>query len=251
MCVKDRIIGGKWKSIRGETLAETTIALVILSIGIVFSGTIMAGSLRNITSAKERVIAVNIAREGIESMRNIRDTNWLKFSTNRRTCFNHLPGTEPDTCDGSSVIGIGDYVVYKDENKRWRLSLYQSDESPDKSQLYLVDIDTTRDTSGDKNTVNDQDMYNHLIANPGIAVGKGDDPIGYLHATITPFKRVIHVDYMTNAGALVSESGIPLDTNHNRIVITSTVSWIENGREHFAILKTHLTDYLGREKLEG
>lgn len=78
------------------------------------AGTLIGMSLRNMNSSKNRIIAINIAREEIEAMRNIRDTNWLKFSTLRRECWNNFPAQDYlATCDGNNPIVPGNYIIYK------------------------------------------------------------------------------------------------------------------------------------------
>ena len=70
------LLGLKIKNHRkGETILETLIAMGILLIGITMASTIMSSSIRNINSSKNRVVAVNLAKEGLEAIRNIRDTN--------------------------------------------------------------------------------------------------------------------------------------------------------------------------------
>ena len=100
------------KNKKGEIILETIIAMGILAIGITTSSALLSSSIRNMNSSKNRIIAVNIAREGIEAVRNIRDTNWLKFQANIRKCWNHNPDT--DTCNNSDKpIFPGKYIIYK------------------------------------------------------------------------------------------------------------------------------------------
>ncbi len=234
------------KNIKGETIAETIVALTILAMGIAMTSTLMANSLRNVNTSKYRVIAVNIAREGIEAVRNIRDTNWLKFSGKRRMCWNHMPKPlDEDECnDGSDLINPGNYIAYKDVDERWRLKLIPETPTFDLTQLYLMDIDPTIDTDKDGNLTNDKDIYNHKTP----ATPAGDDALGkdrIVEQSI--YKRIIRIDYLKNDGIPVI-SGTPAD-DVNRMVITSTVSWLSTGNENKVELKTHLTDYLGRENL--
>ena len=42
----------------------------------------LAGSTGN------KIEAIQIARDGLEAMMNIRDTNWLLFSADRKNCWN-------------------------------------------------------------------------------------------------------------------------------------------------------------------
>jgi hypothetical protein len=239
-----KIMGSK----RGETIMETVIALSILAIGLTFSSVLISSSLRNISISKNRVIAVNIAREGIEAVRNIRDTNWLKFSGRRRTCWNNRPQDDMGAeCNGGTPINAGEYVVYKAEDGRWRLEEFKKTVPPDdpfdNSILYTVDIDPDTDTNRDGDKTNDSDMYNHRLSNDN----DDNDALGRANAVATPFTRIIKIEYLANDGT-AKISGIPTDAE-NRMRVTSTVKWTRGAIEHTVELKTHLTDYLGRDDL--
>ena len=253
------------KNKKGETILETIIAMGILAIGITLASSIIGSSLRNINASKNRIIAINIAREGIEAMRNIRDTNWLKFSSNRRACWNHDPVL--DTCDVNNPNPIlpGDYLIYKDTTQKWQLddllvadgdgtelpqsgstgeTFRDTDENItyiwlwgawiDKSTLWLVDIDTNVDTDKDFIQDNDPDAYNHIFV-------IGDDALGE-EIKRTVFKRFITIEYLEDGGA----PGTPAD---NRMRITAKVSWQEGKNQFSTQLSTQITDYLGRENL--
>lgn len=69
-------------SLTGFTLIELLIAISVFMLGIMGAFSL---SLNNLNTAKEnsqRVIAANLAREGIEIVRNIRDSNWLAREAN-------------------------------------------------------------------------------------------------------------------------------------------------------------------------
>ena len=228
-----------FKNTKGETIAETIIALSILAIGITLSTTLMGNSLRNINVSKSRVIAVNIAREGIEAVRNIRDTNWLKYSSKRRICWNNMPALNVESeCSGNTLINSGDYIVYKDENHQWRLKAIANDDNYIEENLYKVDIDLTVDTDKDGDNENDTDMYNHIPTN------NNSDALGDDYAVNTNFRRVIKISYLKDNGGVG-------DSSNNRMVVTSTVTWFKGEVEHSVVLKTHLTDYLGRDNLSS
>jgi hypothetical protein len=237
-----------FKNIKGETIAETMIALTILAMGITMTSTLMANSLRNVNVSKTRIVAVNIAREGIEAMRNIRDTNWLKFSGKRRMCWNYMPQADPmNDCDGSNLIDPGSYIIYKDEGDRWRLKPVQAVPF-NNTDLYYVDIDPVdTDSDGDGIYDNDKDMYNHKTEE-NVA---DDDALGIDTAQATQYNRVIKIEYLDNGGILVPDMTGRDDVN--RMQITSTVRWQDGGDEnqYTVQLETHLTDYFGRENLEN
>ena len=100
---------------RGFTLVETLIALVLITIsmGPVFA---LATSSINVASRIEHnLIASNLAQEGIEVIRNIRDTNWL----NGVAFDNNLPtGTwrvQWDTV-GGGLMAVSSNPVLKKNN---------------------------------------------------------------------------------------------------------------------------------------
>ena len=272
------------KNIMGESLLETIIAFIVLAMGVTIAGMIMGASLRNMQNAKNRVIAVNMAREGIEAVRNIRDTNWLKFHSKRRACWNHMPTLNPDeACTGNNPIETGKYIIYKqggypdaddEPTYRWRLgelTWATLPESPDvipcnsdgeyyhnttdgftyrcngitqtwenMATVAVVDIDPLVDSDGDVNYDNDADFYNHIYPKDG------DHPLGeYVKDTV--FTRVITIEYIDNKGAVPAS----YNENVNRMRVTSTVSWLSGGHRFKVELITHLTDYLGRENLDG
>ena len=62
---------------RGSTLIDVMIALVVISVGLVGALSLATSNVRNQGIGLSRLIANNSAREGIEIVRNIRDSNWL------------------------------------------------------------------------------------------------------------------------------------------------------------------------------
>ncbi|HOZ36724.1 MAG TPA: hypothetical protein PLR18_02750 [bacterium] len=59
----------------GLTLLETTIALGILMLGILASLTLMLSSFNYIQSSEDEIVVVNLAREGLEIVRSVRNNN--------------------------------------------------------------------------------------------------------------------------------------------------------------------------------
>lgn len=63
---------------RGFTLAELLIAIFVLTSGIIGAYIMIQNSIAVATNAKMRAMAAYLAQEGIEIVRNIRDTNFLE-----------------------------------------------------------------------------------------------------------------------------------------------------------------------------
>lgn len=266
--------------IRGETLAETIVALSILAIVITVASTIMVNSMRNLSVAKQRVVAVNIAREGIEAMRNIRDTNWLLYSDRRRQCWNQDPEFD---CDPPSPIVPGIYVVYKSADGSWQLEAadkdlnaddnfdtvtdetdgddnFENDPDKDLIKLSLVDIDDSVNSDGEGDSEDDPDMFNHY---DGIS-----DRFGTF-ARNTTFTRYIIVEYLENQPDPATDPSADVAPQEsintksewtdaandpdllNRMRLTSVVGWTRGGIAFSVELKTIITDHLGRKDLSS
>jgi len=85
----------------GFTLIEMMVAIVIFTFSLLGIVVIMGGSISDTTLAKNRIIASYLAQEGVEVMRNFRDTStlyggstgWADFSLALETkCINGVEG---------------------------------------------------------------------------------------------------------------------------------------------------------------
>ncbi|MBT5016037.1 hypothetical protein HN748_04415 [Candidatus Peregrinibacteria bacterium] len=113
------------KSNAAETLAEVLIALIVISVGAGGALTLVVTSMRANQEAEERLVGYNLAREGVEAMRTIRDTNWLRFPSDRENCWDVEPGvTDPGDCSTWTKIGdVTSYIVYQEADPDDQYSL--------------------------------------------------------------------------------------------------------------------------------
>jgi len=63
---------------KGFTLVEVVLVVVIVSVGIITIVTALSSGNKYLQRSREKIIAINLAREGIEQIINIRDSNWKK-----------------------------------------------------------------------------------------------------------------------------------------------------------------------------
>ncbi len=63
---------------KGVGLVEAVVAIGILVTGIISVVTLAQSNISSSKSVEARLIAINLAREGIEAVRSMRDGNWLK-----------------------------------------------------------------------------------------------------------------------------------------------------------------------------
>lgn len=94
-----------------ESLIETLIAITV----IVLATTAAMSVLRTSTNGNEiigkKVVAMNLAMEGFEALRNLRDTNYLLFSSDPDECWNKINATDVSTCSSATEITDG-YTYY-------------------------------------------------------------------------------------------------------------------------------------------
>lgn len=84
----------KIKNEKGFSFVEVMISVFILLVGIVTVLGLMASVLKNSIDAKDQEIAGFLAQEGVELVKNVRDTNWAK---NNKSFKHPFPNTN-DTC---------------------------------------------------------------------------------------------------------------------------------------------------------
>ncbi len=108
------------------SIIEAMIALSIVMIWITWLYNIYDRSQKLETATENRIKAISIAREWIEVMQNIRDTNWILFWADTKNCWNSfnydvncLWSTDPN-----HKIAPWNYKIYKDVDNRWKLVLW-------------------------------------------------------------------------------------------------------------------------------
>lgn len=85
-------------SLAGQTLIETLAALFILVMGVTAATGLAIYSFSASTSITKQIVATGLAREGIEAIKNMRDTNWLKQSPIDSNCYNYATGASDAKC---------------------------------------------------------------------------------------------------------------------------------------------------------
>lgn len=68
----------KLKYENGFTLIETIVAVSVVVVGLISALGAITTALFHVSNIQDRLIAANLAAEGIEMIRNIRDNNWLQ-----------------------------------------------------------------------------------------------------------------------------------------------------------------------------
>ncbi len=206
-----RVIFKRFKSSAAETLAEVLIALVVISVGAGGAMTLVITSVRANSDAEERLIAYNLAREGVEAVRTIRDTNWLRFPGDRTDCWDVLPDTT-SASDCATAEKLGDNTPY-----------LVSPEVDDDESYMAWKIET---------------------------VGTNDPALYEADLSFVGYEGIIYVHAFNCGGTLCSgdptiysrEIGIERSASDS-LVITATVTWDSHGEARTAVFVDELTNY--------
>ena len=68
------------------TMLEVILVLMIISTALISVITGVARTVNYVSEMKQRTLALNLAKEGIETVYNIRDTNWRRWSATKDKC---------------------------------------------------------------------------------------------------------------------------------------------------------------------
>lgn len=152
---------------KGFALMEVIVALFLISSGIIGSYILINSTISATTHASSNFTAAYLAQEGIEIVRNIRDTNWLQGAT---VVWNRgLQGCS-GSCDGSPDNGcIADYSFAANPNIDLSFPAYK--------------YNNAGDGKGPVLKINTNGFYDYSLSPP---------------STLTNFRRKITIDSSVN-----------------------------------------------------
>jgi hypothetical protein len=197
------------------SIVEAIVSMVIITIWIVWMYNIFISSTNLEETINNKMVGVAIAREWIEAMTNIRDTNWIIFWSDTKNCWNTLNYTGSCIMNTNTTFDIQNnwrYRIYKNTNNRWTLtgsSIVSSDYTDsDYRNFFVVWIDSS-DWSYTQTWI--------TIATSNLK------PL---------FTREIIVEYET-------------DSNDEKMEVTSLVQWKDKSNQevHKVELKTILSNW--------
>lgn len=209
---------------KAESLVEVIMAIFIVALGSSVATSLIISALQANEFSRDNLIALNLAVEGIEAMRAIRDANWLRFSYDKEGCWNMRPEVT-DCLTSPSPITDGNYTVDLDvtANKySWGLPDPSTLTTPldlnaggnDPYQVAYYDIDTAVNSDGFGSSADDHD----ILATVGGANQTG----------LSRFYRMVTVNY---------------PSSDPEMDVVSTVQWKSQGVKHQVVLTTRLTNY--------
>lgn len=207
------------KSKLWTSIAEALVVMMIVVTGVVWMYNILIKSQRFSRETWNRIIATQIAREWLEAMINIRDTNAILFAWDMQNCWNVRNYNNLCMWANNATYDIAHqayYTIFKDTDNRWKLSTQIAPAIP---PLWYWN-------AGYRSTF--QILY--------------DANNMYTQGTWTTFKplftRKIYTEYIdTNGGAA--------DTTDQKLKVTSTVEWSDSSasQPQSLVLETILSNW--------
>jgi len=217
----------------GFTLVELLIAIAVFGIGIMAAFTLALGNWRTDKENYNRVMAGNLSREGIELVRHLRDSNWLKMDNN-------------EECDNPGFVCKWDSYMDNVGNRRFLID-YESIHFV--SPIKVLDVACNNTLEECIENCN-QGSSNYCVLQYDFG-GDFDERFFYhdngTNDHLTNFKRVIDLEAICYDGTAeeVANDDIGCDVawpGYEKIglKVTSIVGWDSFGTEE----NTKATEYL-------
>ncbi len=152
---------------KADTLVEVIMAIFIVVIGSGAATVLIVSAMQANTFNKDNLIALNLAVEGVEAVRNIRDTNWIKFSFDKARCWNmHPDSATGDDCLAPNLIEAGAYTVdLLPDTYSWTLTyegtpldLNGNETANYDYKLVFIDLDEEADSNSNGSDLDDTDL---------------------------------------------------------------------------------------------
>ncbi len=132
-----------------ESLIETIIAITVISLTVVSSSALIKTALKGNQIIGEKIVALNLATESLEAVKNIIDTNSLNFANNTDECWDTLDGSDSSLCASADHIASGiNYALYRNFEPysgvlfEWSLIPVTSDENTVSLYVYTPNSGT-------------------------------------------------------------------------------------------------------------
>lgn len=137
-------------NLKATSIAESMVIMLVVTTWIIWAYSIFNQSMKLSENVENRIRAISIAREWIEAVTNIRDTNWLLFSSDKKNCWNTLNYNSSCISDTSTTQDIPNnshFVIYQDSNSRWNLQntttttySYENSDYRDKFKVWIDNL---------------------------------------------------------------------------------------------------------------
>lgn len=221
------------------TLPEILVGMSIISIVIFAATSVLVSVIRSNSENINTMIAYGLAQEGLEAVRNIRDSNWLLGAN-----FHGELGTKSVQAVWGAVFPKGSGAV------RYYIVDFQSFDASSHIVKGIQDVSAAVPWKlKDLGTLGGGDEYKKfgmgeqtlLFKEQQIENSFYPDEVHYVHSKssqslATPFHRYLKIEVVSYA---VNDKIV----ENAKFRVSSVVNWQEQGRKKEILLETELTDW--------
>jgi type II secretory pathway pseudopilin PulG len=154
------------KSKKGFLIVEALLSITIIMMTIATAVFLVVYGYSAVSYNKNSLVAGMLALECKESLRGLRDTNWIRFSYDKEKCWN----SNSDTCPAVNYFATPtsyrlelNYIsapYFSVPGHKTSLDLSDGiDATDDFYQLNFLDSDALFDSNNDGDSANDEDVY--------------------------------------------------------------------------------------------
>jgi len=159
----------------GFVIVEVLISVAILSMLAAAGIGLVTMGYRAINFNAHSIEATWLAQQGANSLRGLRDTNWLRFGYNKTTCWKIVG----DACTTGTPLDTGNYIIDISLNGPIILNKISDLTDPELDltdgitgdekffRLDYIDRDNVEDSDNDGDSVNDKDYLAHKAMTAG------------------------------------------------------------------------------------
>lgn len=122
------------KNFTGETIVEIIIAILIILLALTTSFKVLSLAFTQKEFTRNKIMAINLAREGMEAVRYIRDYNWYYYGNNKRICWNHY---QDNNDNGNLDLGVGGDLICSEEGDK-KFAQHQIGSHSGSKQEYIL-----------------------------------------------------------------------------------------------------------------
>ena len=203
---------------KGQGLLEATIAIGVIMTGLIGAMTLTTSTVMSSEESEMRIVAANLAREGIEAARIIRDSAWLGGPLNT---------WRASLASATSPADVTAIVVLDPTNFNWSVDFTPTDFSDNRTSLW---------------------RYGAGSSWPGLFIQSLSD-LSLMAASRTAYHRLLKPypicgRYLSGNDEIVNQP-LPCPPGYSQVGVrvVSIVQWSEGGRSRNVTLEDWLYDW--------
>lgn len=97
-----------------ESMIETIISITVIALSSVATLSMLQTALKGNNVIGEKLVAIELAMEGLDAVKSIRDTNYLLFASDPENCWDKLNLTSTSVCSSATSLGNREYYLQQD-----------------------------------------------------------------------------------------------------------------------------------------